>query len=232
MSNLQKMGGIGALVNGAAYIIGIGLAVTLIAPVLDAAPEQYIAFLADNEMLLFVWHLIIYVVAGVFMVPLVLALHERLKAGAPALAQLTNAFGLIWAGLVIASGLLLLHDASVVAELYRQDPAQATTVWLALSTVEDSLGGAIELPGGVWILLVSWAALQTKTLPRALNYLGLLIGVAGIATVIPALYEGGTVFGMGFIVWFIWAGIVMVRGSSNQMGQNPTAFVPQQGTTA
>lgn len=213
MNDLQKMGGVAALIQAAAYVVGLGLALTLLAPVLDADPDRYVAFLAENLTLMYVWHLIIYVVAGVFLVVLALALHERLKAGSSAMVQTATSFGLIWAGLIIASGMLIINDLGVVADLYGEDPDQATSVWLALSAVEEGLGGAIELPGGVWILLVSWAAFRAEGLPRALNYLGGAIGVAGILTVVPALGElGGIVFGLGFIVWFLWVGIVMLRG--------------------
>ena len=218
MNDLQKMGGVAALIEAATYVVGLGLALTLLAPVLDADPDQYVAFLADNLTLMYIWHLIIYVVNGVFLVVLALALHERLKAGSPALVQTATAFGLIWAGLVIASGMLIINDLGVVADLYDKDPAQAATVWLALSAVEEGLGGAIELPGGLWVLLLSWAALRAGGLPRALNYLGGVIGVAGILTVVPALGElGGTIFGLGFIVWFVWVGIVMLRSRPGEV---------------
>jgi Domain of unknown function (DUF4386) len=211
LQKIQKMGGVAALIQAATYMVGIGLALTLLAPVLDADPDQYVAFLADNLTLMHIWHLIIYLVNGVFLVVLVLALHERLKASSPAMAQTATAFGLIWAGLVIASGMLIINDAGVVVDLYDKDPAQAASVWLALSAVEEGLGGAIELPGGLWVLLLSWAALRTRGLPRALNYLGVAIGAAGILTVVPALNVLGAVFGLGFIVWFVWVGIVMLR---------------------
>lgn len=232
MNDLQKMGGVAALVNAAAYIIGLGLAFTLLAPVvMDSTPDQYVAFLVNNQTLMVGWHLIIYLVAGVFMVPMVLGLHDRLKTGSPAMMQNATAFGLIWAGLVIASGMLLVNDAGVVADLYGKDPAQAITVWLALSTVESGLGGAIELPGGVWVLLVSWAALRTGGLPKGLNYLGLLVGVAGMITVVPALSELGSVFGLGAIVWFIWVGIVMVRSKASDLSEKQTAFASVHHTT-
>ena len=212
MNDLQKMGGVAALIQAAAYVVGLGLALTLLAPVLDADPDQYVAFLVDNLTLMHIWHLIIYLVAGVFLVVLALALHERFEADSPAIAQTATAFGLIWAGLVIASGMLMINDAGVVAEIYGEDPAQAASVWLALSAVEVGLGGAIELPGGLWVLLVSWAAWRAGGLPRALSYLGAVIGVAGILTVVPALEVLGAVFGLGFIVWFTWVGIFMLRG--------------------
>ena len=212
MNNLQKLGGVAALVNGAAYIVGIGLALTLLAPVVNSSPEQYLVFLADHQTLLYLWHLIIYLVAGVFMVPLVLAVHERLKAGSPALMQIATAFGLIWAVTVIGSGMIILHNLGVVADLFAEDPTRAATVFTALSAVENGLGGAIELPGGLWVLLISWAALRTGEFSKLLNYLGVVIGAAGLLTVVPALYEAGTVFGLGFIVWFVWAGAVLLRG--------------------
>ena len=224
MNDFRKVGGVSALINAAAYVVGIGLALTLLAPILDSNPEQYVAFLVDNQALMVVWHLIIYLIAGVFMVPLALAVHERLKVGSPALMQTATAFGLIWAGTVISSGMLLVNDPSVVADLYAKDPAQATTVWLALSAVEHGLGGAIELPGGLWVLLVSWAALRSGGLPRALNYLGVVIGVAGILTVVPPLHELGTVFGLGFIAWFAWAGVVLLSNSASAAMLNPEAL--------
>lgn len=46
-------------------------------------------------------------------------------------------------------------------------------VGIILTELEVGLGGAIELP---WILLIRAAALQSRRLPTALNYLG--IGVS------------------------------------------------------
>jgi hypothetical protein len=230
MNNLQKMGGVAALINALAYIVGFGLVMAFLAPVMDAAPEQYVAFIANNQTLMFIWHIIIYLVAGVFMVPLTLALHERLKDGSPAWMQTATAFGLIWVATVIASGMIIINDLGIIADLYGKDPAQATTVWLTLSAVEEGLGGAIELPGGLWIFLVSWSALQSSRLPKALNYLGIVVGVAGIVTVVPTLNELGYVFGIGAIVWFIWVGIVLLFSRSKTMPEIPEVYVSHHKT--
>lgn len=65
------------------------------------------------------------------------------------------------------------------------------------------------------MLLVSWAALRAGEFPKLLNYLGLVLGMAGILSAIPALGEiGAAIFGLGQIVWFLWLGIVMLRNSS------------------
>jgi hypothetical protein len=88
-----------------------------------------------------------------------------------------------------------------VVDLYGKDPAQAASIWLALDSVETELGGGETFAGSLWVLLVRWAALRAGGLPRALNYFGVVIGVAGIlTTVVPALEVVGIVFGLGFIV--------------------------------
>lgn len=216
MNDLQKMGGIASIMSGLAYIIGFAMALTLLAPMLEADPSEYVAFLADNLTMMYLWHLIIYVFAGSVLVVQVVALHERLKDGSSGLMQVATAFGLIWAGLVIASGMLIILNQNVVVELYATNPDEATSALVILQAVESALGGGIELPGGLWILLLSWAALRTGGLPRFLNYLGIIIGIAGIITVVPALGEVGAVFGLGFIPWFIWAGIVMLRDNPQE----------------
>ena len=108
----------------------------------------------------------------------------------------------------------MLHNLGVVAALFGNDPAQAATTWKALEAVETGIASGNELVGSLWVLLLSAAALRTGGLPRGLNYLGLVLGVAGILTIIPALAETlFMVFGPGMIVWSVWAGIVLLRES-------------------
>lgn len=214
LKNLALSGGMSALVNAFAYIVGIGLVFTYLSPIMEAEAEEYVKFIVEHQALMHVWHLLIYLVAGVAMVPLALALHERLKDGAPVLMRIATAFGLIWVVTVISSGMIIVNDLGIIAELYDKNPEQAHTVWLSLSAVEEGLGGALELPGGLWILLVSWAALLSGNLPKTLNVGGAVIGAAGIVTVVPALYSAGYVFGIGAILWFIGVGVVLLRSTA------------------
>jgi hypothetical protein len=209
--NLRKWGGIAALYEAAAYVVGmVGfLAVVDVSSVSD--PLEQIALMADNQAFLSAMHLVVYVVWGGFMVVLSLALYDRLKAGSPALAQVATAIGFIWAGLVIASGTLHNVGMGTVVDLVGEDPAQAAAVWVAVRSVFEGLSG-VEIVGGTWILLTSWAALRAKALPSALGYLGVAIGVAGLLTAIPALFDIVVmVYALGQIVWFAWVGVVMLR---------------------
>ena len=212
MKNLQKLGGIAALYAGAAYIVGmVGFLLVVGWP---DDPVEQVAVLVQNQVSLHVLHLIVYVVWAVFMVVLALALYERLKAGSPAMIMTATVFGLIWAAVIIASGMIFISGMENVVNLYNTDPDKAATVWLAIDSVFGGLGGSNEVLGGIWILLVSWAALRAGRFPRLLNYLGVAIGAAGIVSVVPPLAELLVIiFALGQIVWFIWLGIVLLRSS-------------------
>ena len=215
MKNLQKMGGIAALYEAAAYLIAL-VGYILVIGTLDVVdPVQKVAVLVDNQAFTYILNLIAYIVWGIFQVALALALYERLKAGSPAIMQTAAVIGLIWACVIIASGMIANIGMATVVDLYSKDPAQAATVWLAIESVADGLSGAGgETLGGTWILLVSWVALRVGELPRALNYLGVVLGVTGLLSTVPALFWALVfVFALGKIVWLIWLAIVMLRGS-------------------
>jgi hypothetical protein len=77
-----------------------------------------------------------------------------------------------------------------------------------------SAGG--EILGGTWVLLVSWAALRGKELSKALNYFGAFAGAVGLLSAIPFIGVAGTaLFGLGKMVWSLWLGILMLRGSKS-----------------
>jgi hypothetical protein len=227
MNDLQKMGGITALIHSTAYLVGIGVYLAVLSPILDADPDQYLALLPDYQSLMYVWILIAYWIAGFCLVVVALALYDRLKVGSPAMMQVATVLGLIWASLIIASGNLMLHDFGEVAALYGKDPTQAETVWVALMTVENGIVSGNELIGGLWALLLSWVALRTGGLNKALNYFGLVIGVAGIVSIVPAFTEVAVMtFGLSMIVWFAWVGVVMLRSHPSPAAKKSDALVP------
>ncbi|MEN8240420.1 MAG: DUF4386 family protein [Chloroflexota bacterium] len=213
MKNLQKIGGIAALYLAAALLFAM-VGYLLIVGTLDIVdPVEKVAQLVDNQVFLYILNLIAYVIWGIVMIPLTLALYQRLQAGSPAMMQIATAVGLIWACIVIASGQVSNLGMNTVIDLYGKDPAQAATVWMAIDSVANGLGSAGgEILGGTWMLLVSWAALRGRKLSMALNYLGAFVGVAGLLSAVPALFGVFVIiFGLGKTVWSLWLGIVMLR---------------------
>jgi hypothetical protein len=140
-----------------------------------------------------------------------------LKSGAPALMQVGTAIGIIWAGSLIASGMVANAGLATIVALYAKDPTQAALTFQAIEAITNGLGNANgEILGGPLTLVVSLAALRTGGLPKGLNILGVLVGAVGIITIIPTLNSLVAVFGLGQIIWFIWLGIVLLRNNPSR----------------
>ena len=231
MKYSQKMGGIAALYAAAAYVLGMVFFLFAVDYPAAVQPAQKLALLINNQLSMQTITLLTYVGFGALLVVLVLALHDRLQAGSPAIMQTATAFGLIWAGLLIGSGMVYNTGVGTVVALFSNDPAQAAMVWLAIDAVHAGLGGEGEIVGGLWTLLISWAALRTGGLPRVLNYLGVVVGVAGILSILPGLGILVGVFALGQIVWFAWLGIRMLHGTPTIATQQPGMNATLQANT-
>lgn len=220
MKTLQKFGAFAALYMAVAHLIGIVIFLVILDYLSITDPAQKVALNVGKQMVVFSTNLLMYVFFGFFLIVLSLALYERLKVGALAVMQVATAIGIIWAGSLIASGMVANAGLATVVPLYAKDPAQAALTWQGIEAVANGLGNANgEILGGLWVLLVSLAALRAGGLPRGLNLLGLLVGAVGIISIIPgltALLIG--VFGLSQIIWFVWLGIVLLRNYPQEKG--------------
>lgn len=214
MKTLQKFGGFAALYLAVAYLIGIVLFFVVLDYASMTDPAQKVALLVEKQMVIFSTNLLMYVFFGVFLIVLSLALYDRLKSGAPAIMQVATAIGIIWAGSLIASGMVSNAGIAPVVALYAKDPAQAALTWQGIESVASGLGnGNGEILGGLLTLLVSLAALRAGGLPKGLNILGFLVGAVGIISIFPGLTDLTGVFGLSQIIWFVWLGIVLLRSN-------------------
>ncbi|MBY4891940.1 hypothetical protein KUL25_04080 [Rhodobacteraceae bacterium N5(2021)] len=209
---LQRMGGFAAVTCAATYVFGFALLVTVLAPLrygtIDIDAAAVVAFIDVRPGVLIVWNTVIYILNALALTVVVLALHARLAIATPDWAATTRAFGLLWATLVLAAGMIGNVAVERAAHLFPTDPARAVAVWDMLHSVELGLGGGNEIAGGVWILLVSIAGLMGRSLGRITVGLGLLTGTAGLATLFPFIGDiSGAVFGLGGIAWFIAVGL-------------------------
>jgi hypothetical protein len=208
----QKVGGFAALYLAAAYLVAMPYFLVFVKYQSAVDPAEKVALLVSNHDSMRAMYLVTYIIFGIVLAVLALALYARLKDGTPTLAQAATAVGLIWAFVLVASGLIFNAGMAAVVGLHGTNPAQAVSAWQAIEPVAQGLGGSGgELLGGLWVLLVSVAALRTGALPKALNWLGVAIGAAGVLSVVPVLRDLAFVFGLLQIVWFVWLGIVMLR---------------------
>jgi hypothetical protein len=214
---------VAALYLAAAYLVAMPYFLLVVNLEGLTSPAQKVAALATHQNSHYAMYLLTYVVFGIVLGALALVLSKRLSRS-PSIAAVGGVVGLIWACMLVASGLVFNFGAGAAIELLAKSPAQAASLWQVIEPVADGLSsGQGELLGGLWVLLVSVAALRTGALPKALNWLGILIGVAGIVSAVPVLLDARYVFGLLQIVWFIWLGIVLLRtrsseGSTGQSG--------------
>ncbi len=214
MNNLQKYGGIAALLEAMIYVAAFIFFGAFWNFPSDADAIQKFAFLADHQTILAAVNLIMYVLFGALLAVLVIAIHERLQKKAKTLSQLAAVFGIIWVALVIASGMIANIGLSKALEISVNDPERALALWQTIYTIVEGLGGGNEVVGGLWVLLLSFAALKANELSKGLNYVGLFVGIVGILTIYPAdvLTE---IFGVSQIIWFFWIGTVLLTNTKN-----------------
>lgn len=220
MTDFHKIGGMAGLIAAGTYLFGFGFLLMVLVPAgYDLDGNNMVAqakFFSENQLSMYVWNLVIWILNAIVLVILALAIHDKIKQKAPAFSQVATSFALIWAGLILASGMLSNITLSTVTALYAADPAQAGIFLQSLTAVEEGLGGGNEIAGGIWVLVLSWGALRAGELSRPLNLFGALIGIAGLSTLVPAIAQiTGTIFGLGFIVWFAWVGIILLRNQSD-----------------
>ena len=217
---LARAGGAAALLAAATFGFGITMFATTFVDYTDpdATAQESVAFLVDHQGALLAWYLGIFIVFGAALVPFGLALRRRLAVQTPVLADTAAVFVAIWAALMFATGMISNIGIEAVADLAESDPGAAAALWTSIDTVTNGLGGGNEIVGGLWILLVSIAGLLSTRLPRWLNLVGVLTGVAGAATIVPGFESVEMVFGLGSIVWFVGVGVALLRGDSSPAG--------------
>jgi hypothetical protein len=224
----QRVGGLAALYLGAALLAAMPFFLVVVDYPGAVGVAEKVALLTDHHGSMHVMYLLSYVVFGVALAVLALALHARLRLAGPALMPVATAVGLMWAVVLVASGMVFNAGMAAVVDLYANDPAQAMSMWQAIEPVAQGLGSGSggELLGGLWVLLVSIAGLRGRSLPRSLGWLGVTVGVAGLLSVIPPLAAAAYGFGLLSIAWFAWLGIVMLRTTDSSPEQMPTTSEP------
>jgi hypothetical protein len=238
MKNLQKSGGLAALVSAASYVFAIGLYMTVMAPMGDPSLGigEYFAFYGEHRAIVFVWTYSMYILHGASLIVLVLALRERLKEASPRLSLAAACIGFAWAGFVLLSGFINLWGAEALADLYPKNPGLAETLKEAIAMVALGIDSSDKCLGALWIGLSSLAALialkakaapkalpgavqptaaqPTAALPKPLAVAGLVLGAAvfAIGLVLPANDPSASfAFGIGSIFWWTFLGLHMLR---------------------
>src|SRR3990172_8213219 len=123
----QKVGGVAALYLAAAYVVAMPYFLALVKYPSVEDPVEKVDLLVGNHGSMRIMYLVTYVIFGIVLAVLALALHARLRNGVPTLTQVGTAVGLIWAVVLVASGMIFNAGVEAVVDLYDTGPGQAVS---------------------------------------------------------------------------------------------------------
>ena len=132
--------------------------------------------------------------------------------------QVATVIGIIWAGSLIASGMVANAGLAPVVALYAKDPAQAALTWQGIESVARRAGQRQwRNPGWPYDVAgqpgcaAGWWTSQGFEYPRFGGWRG--------GHHFPSPWADRTlarVFGLSQIVWFVWMGIVLLRSNPSK----------------
>lgn len=143
---------------------------------------------------------------SIALILIALALRERMQAGVPNLMQIVVIGVSIACALLLASALIEITVSPTIASAQNLSTRRAVTaICLGLMFAGDHALGWV-------LLLIGWAALKTRVLPRILSYLLMLYGIVAILefAVHPFMFVG-VILG---IIWGVWLGVVLLRSKA------------------
>ena len=221
----RKAGGFAALYLAIALIAAIPYFLVVVDYPGATTAADKVDLIVAHYPSMYVVYLLTYVVFGLAVGVLALTLWERLRADARTTVRVATAVGLMWAVALVASGLIFTYGMTIINDLASTDHANAVTTWRAVEPVALALGGAGgELLGGLWVLLISAVVVRSDRLPRRLGWLGVVIGVVGIASIVPPLSDATVVFGLLQIAWFAWLGGVLLTTKPTASSDGPSTL--------
>jgi hypothetical protein len=130
----------------------------------------------------------------------------------------------------LAADTLAREPGSDLAEALSR-PGSATATWVAANVLtaipeelRQALGLLAELGPVTQTVLDRVAAALGVPCPDAavplLARLGVVLGLVGLASVVPGLRDAAMIFGALQIVWLVWMGIAMLRTTERRTEQS------------
>ena len=143
---------------------------------------------------------------SIALILIALALRERMQAGVPNLMQIVVIGVSIACALLLASALIEITTSPTIASAQNLSTRRAVTaMYFGLIFAGDHALGWV-------LLLIGWAALKTKELPRILSYLLMLYGIIAILEfAVHPFMNVGLILG---IICGVWLGVVLLRSKA------------------
>jgi hypothetical protein len=143
---------------------------------------------------------------SIALILIALALRERMQAGVPNLMQVVFIGVSIACALLLAAAIIEITVSPTIAGAQNLATRRAVTaMYLGLIFAGDHAMGWV-------LLLIGWAALKTRGLPRILSYLTMLYGIVlALEFAVHPFMDVGVILG---IIWGVWLGGVLLRSEA------------------
>ena len=208
---LQKIGGFGSIVTAILLIIALVIMLFVFPRLGLVGPSDWFDPVkgldaANASPITFFLFSLVNILWSIAVILIVLALRERMQAGAPNLMRIAVIGVSIACALWLSGGLMgIVGMPSIVS-------AKDVSAYRAATAVLFSLVSSGDHAMGWALLLIGWAALRTGGLPRILSYISALKGIFMILQfVAQPLMVAEMLLG---IVFYPWLGIVLLRSKS------------------
>jgi len=211
----KKIGIVSSLYLAVSYIIGIVIFLFILKyQSIDDISQKFQLIIKKTNMI-FLTNMLMYIFFGPFLISLIVVLNQYLHKDETFFVKLGSLIGIIWAGSLIASGMIANSGLLLVSSLYKVNPVQAEASWQIIDSIAMGIGnGNGEILGGIFTLCISISGLISKKLSYFTSYSGCIIGIIGMLSTIPVLIDLTGLFGILQIVWFISLTMLFFRINS------------------
>ena len=205
------VGALSAFYLSVSYIVGIIIFLIVLKYPEITNDLEKIELLLNYKNIIFFTNILMYILFGPIFVLFIISLKEKFKETKCILLTFSTVIGFIWAGSLVASGMIANAAIEPVLSMYKTDVVKASFFWQIIDTVSMGIGnGNGEILGGIFTLFLCISALMNNKLNKFINIVGIIVGIIGILSVIPMLNSLGGIFGITQIVWFICVGIMFL----------------------
>lgn len=206
----QRQGIIAAFTCAACFILGLCL-IFIIAPDFNDGAEQRLRTLSEYSASMQLWYFLVYVVFGLSVLALSLALLKAPDREHNLLEQMTTLMSFLWSCYIFASGFIaILSIEFMFGSLFPTDQ-NTSEVWQEIYNIQVGLGEGAEWVGAIWVVLINTCLLRAQRLDKKVIIFGYFISIFGFCTLIPSLQELGAMFGLLQILWFISVGFILLK---------------------
>lgn len=185
------------------------------APVSNTLQDK-VGFILEHQGMLKISFLVGYVGFGCLLTAVSIGFYRTCEPKQMSLNTHVLIWGLFWALLLIATGLIGLTNISLLsAKIVIDDWDAASSLFYSGALLEQALGGGIEFVGGVWVLLIGLVVWQQRVSGMLFPVFSGLKGTIGVLTIISSESVLRDLFGITGIIWFIWFDVVVVGVTTN-----------------